>query len=195
MTEKRRIDIPAMSAVAFTVESGETIRICDTEGGQPGDLVAFNLHDLSERFSQSRTRVENRACRITTGHRLWTNALPPKVMFAITGDTAGNHDLLYTPCSRYALEKRFGVSRDGCQENLAKALAPWGISVSQIPDPLNLFFTVNVEADGTMSIGEHGSRAGDFVELRAEMDSLVAVSTCAVPAQGKANSGFTVQIG
>lgn len=194
MAKKRQIDIPPMSARAFTVEQGETVRIVDVEGGQPGDLVAFNLHDLSEHFSQSRTRVENHTCSVTTGHRLWTNTLPPKIMFTITEDSAGDHDLLYTPCCRYALETRFKLSRDGCHEHLAKALAPWNISLQEIPDPLNLFFSVNVESDGTLSIGKHRSLPGDYIELRAEMDCLAAISTCSVPLEEKSNSGFTIEI-
>lgn len=195
MNVLQHIEVDPMSAEAFTILRGQTIRIVDVAGGQPGDLVAFNLHDLSERFSQARTRVENRTCTVTTGHHLWTNTLPPRVMFTIIADTAGNHNLLYRPCCRYALETRFGVSRDGCQENLARALAPWGLSLLDIPDPLSVFFNVIVAADGTFSIGEQRSRPGDSIALRAEMDCLLAVSTCSVPREGKENSGFAVEVG
>ena len=194
MDDVKRIDIPPKSARAFTVAKGGTVRIIDVEGGQPGDFVAFNLHDPAERFSQSRTRVENRTVTITAGHALWTNVQPPRVMFTVVADTAGNHDLLYTPCCRYALQTRFGVTGDGCLENLVKALAPWGIAALDVPDPLNLFFSVNVDANGAMTIGDHGSRAGDSIELHAEIDCLVAISTCAVPVKGRQCSGYTVEI-
>lgn len=194
MPDTEHMTIPPMSARAFTIAKGKLLRVTDVQGGQPGDLVALNLHDRSECFSQSRTRVENRACRITVGHTLWTNVLPPRVMFTVTSDTAGNHDLLFTPCCRYALEKRFNVSRDGCREHPAEALAPWGISLRAVPDPLSLFFSVDLEPDGTMAIGEHGSRPGDCIELRAEMDCLVAVSTCSVPIAGRENSGYLADI-
>ena len=187
--------VPPMAARALTVARGQFLRIADVAGGQPGDLVAFAAADVSERFSQSRTRVENRTCRIAAGHQLWTDAMPPRVMFTVTASSPGTgHDLLYTPCCRYALEKRFGVVRDGCLEQLAAALAPWGIAMAQIPDPLNLFFSVTVAADGAIAIGEHRSRAGDVLELRAEMDALVAVSTCAVPIPGRTNSAFTLEV-
>jgi len=189
----RRITIPPASARAFSVARGETLRIIDVEGGQPGDLVAFNDRDLSEWFSQARTRVENRSVTVTAGHRLWSNAQPPAVMFTITEDTAGGHDLLYTPCCRYALEKRFHVSRDGCLENLVRALSPWGLTERNLPDPLNLFFHVGIAENGGMTILPAPSRAGDYVALGAEMDCLIAVAACAVP-RAKKNSGYLVQI-
>lgn len=194
MQVMQRIEVAPMSAEAFTVAEGQTLRIVDVAGGQPGDFVAFNRHDLAERFSQSRTRVENRTCTVTAGHQLWTNVLPPRVMFTITEDTAEGHDLLYTPCCRYALEARFGVSRDGCHENLARALGPWGLSLPDVPDPLNLFFNVTIAGDGRLTIGKHRSRPGDRVVLRAEMDCLVAVSTCSVPIEGKVSSGYTIEV-
>lgn len=188
------IEIPPMSARAFAAHTGERICVCDLEGGQPGDLVAFCLDDPAEHFSQARTRVENRSCRLTAGGRLWSNAMPPRIMLSVTDDTSGNHDLLYTPCSRWVLEQRFDVSRDGCLEHLADALSPWGIAVAAVPDPLNLFFHVGVDADGTMSILPHRSRAGAIIEFKAEVDCLLAVSTCAVPRADGPNTGYRIEV-
>ena len=191
----KRIEVAPTSAEALAVLRGQTVRIVDVAGGQPGDLVAFNQHDLSERFSQARTRVEERACKVTTGNQLWTNTQPPRAMLTIVEDAAGGHDLLYTPCCRYALEKRFGVSGDGCLEHLAGALAPWGLTAGDVPDPLNLFFDVRVGPGGAISIGEHRSSTGDSIVLRAEMDCLLAVSTCSVPKQAGPSTGFVIEVG
>ena len=193
MSDMKRLEIPPMSARAFELAAGRWLRIVDVVGGQPGDLVAFNPRNLSERFSQARTRVENGSVRVTTGCGLYSNVQPPRTLLTIVEDTAGRHDLLYSPCCRYALEKRFGVSRDGCLEHLAQALRPWGLAVGDIPDPLSLFFTVQLEPNGAMALGEHTSRPGDHVTFRAEMDCLVAVSTCSVPIAGRENSGYLIE--
>ena len=50
------------------------------------------------------------------------------------------------------------------------------------------------EAAGEIKIGEQASKPGDHIDLRAEMDSLVAVSTCSVPLAGRPNSAFQVRI-
>lgn len=188
------IPIPPRAARAFTVRAGQTVRIVDVAGGQPGDFVAFKMADLSVRFSQARTRVENRKIRVTAGDALWTNQAVPRIMFTIVSDTCGSHDLLYTPCCRYALEKRFDVCRDGCLENLIRALEPWDVSPRQLPDPLNLFFSVSVDQNGHMDIRDTTSSPGDFIELKAEVDCLAAVSTCAVPLPGRQNSAYEIRI-
>jgi len=40
MSVLETIDIPPMSARAFTLRAGHKVRVCDVEGGQPGDLAA-----------------------------------------------------------------------------------------------------------------------------------------------------------
>jgi uncharacterized protein YcgI (DUF1989 family) len=194
MGSQKRIEVPPMSACAFRVGAGSLLTIIDTAGKQPGDLVAFAEHDLGCTFSQARTRVENGRCRLTAGDRLWTNTFPPQVMLSIERDTYGRHDLLYTPCCRYALEKRFGVQRDGCLENLASALRPWEIAPRDVPDPLNLFFPVEVDDNGRMRVGKPDSPTGATVALRAEMDCIVAVSTCAAPIPDAPNTGYLIEI-
>lgn len=194
MSVCEEILVPPMSARAFAVKAGRTVRIVDVEGRQPGDLVAFKADDLSVKFSQARTRVENGCVCVAQGHALWTNTFPPQIMLTLTPETDGTHNLLYSPCCRYALGKRFGVSRDGCLEHLAQALKKWDVAPEAIPDPLSLFFRVSVDAAGRMAICDPDSKPGDRISLKAEMDCIVAVSTCSVPRPGKANSGYRVVI-
>ncbi len=186
--------VPPMSAKAFTLSVGQTVRIVDVQGGQPGDLVAFKSTDLAVKLSQARTRVENHRVAVTQGDQLWTNTFPPELMFTITSDTHGAHDLLYPPCCRYALEKRFGVSRDGCLENLTKALQAWKVKPHEIPDPLNLFFQVSVNDGGDMEVCQPTSKPGSSIDLQAEMDCLVAVATCSVPFPEKENSEYHIRV-
>jgi uncharacterized protein YcgI (DUF1989 family) len=72
------------SAEAVVLRVGELLRVIDAVGGQPGDWVAFNANNLAERFSQSRTRVENRVYRITPG------AHPVEQHSAPSGDVDGD---------------------------------------------------------------------------------------------------------
>src|SRR3989304_4171092 len=68
------------------------------------DLVAFNLHDLTDRFDQARTKVYNRKIFISTGDRLLTKA--NHFLLAIKEDTykEGAHDLQHGMCSRSRFE-------------------------------------------------------------------------------------------
>jgi uncharacterized protein YcgI (DUF1989 family) len=194
LVPKSTVIIPPKSAKALTIRQGEILRITDVKGRQPGDLIAFNLHDLTESFSQSCTRVENQTCFPTTSHDLWTGGGTRKVMFRIRGDTAGNHALLYAPCSCYVLGKRFNTSGIGCREHLMQALAPWSLPHRDLPDPLNLFLNVTMNADGAIALAPHSSDPGEHLELEAMMDCLVAISTCSVPQAGRENSEYYVEI-
>ena len=186
--------MPPKSSRAFTVASGQTVRITDTRGRQPGDLVAFKAADLGVKLSQARTRVESGRVAVTQGDSLWTNTFSPEVMLTITDDAFGAHDILYPPCCRYALEKRFDLSCNGCLENLTTALAAWEVQPHEIPEPLNLFFRVSVGAANDMAVHEPSSEAGSAIDLQAGMDCLLAVSTCAVPFPGTEPSEYHIQV-
>lgn len=180
-------EIAPASALAFTIGGGQSLRIVDVLGQQVGDFVAFNARNLKERFSSGRTRSENGKIRISVGDKLFSNDC--QVLFSITRDTCGVHDLLYPPCNRWVFENRYKIPpHDGCLENLGKALSSWGIDRLDIPDPFNIFEHSIVHVDGKLSILEPISKAGTFIELRAEMDCLVGISACAVDV-GRTNAG------
>lgn len=125
------------------------------------------------------------------------------VMFTIVKDTfhEGTHDLEKGMCSASLYTKwgdhlrprleRIGRPTDefpdhGCWENLTEALKPYHIPPEDIPSPFNIFQTMVI--DGKTGHMEHkGIRPvpGTFVELRAEMDCLVAVSACPETGLGK----------
>jgi len=156
-------------------------------GQQVADFIVFNRNDFREKLSTSRTRSENGTIRITKGHRLLSNR--NNVLFTILHDTCGVHDLLYPPCSRWVFEHRYKIlPHDGCLENLGGALAGYGLATDELPDPFNIFENSQVSSDWKMSIQDPVSKAGDYIELQAEMACLVAVSACAVDV-GHTNGG------
>ena len=101
-------------------------------------------------------------------------------MFTIRKDTVGVHDIVFCPCHSFVYEHVFGVGpRNGCFENLAAALAAAGISSDDLPDPVNIFMNTGIRENGELYVAATPSKQGDFIELTAEMDCLVAVSACA----------------
>jgi uncharacterized protein YcgI (DUF1989 family) len=77
-------------------------------------------------------------------------------------------------------ERVFGLpGKQGCREHLADALAGHGISLFQISDPLNVFMHTEIGEQQEMVILPPLSRAGDYLEMRAEMALIVGVSACA----------------
>ena len=100
-------------------------------------------------------------------------------MFTIVDDNVGTHDIMMSGCHSYVYEHVFKVGpRNGCLENLGTSLMPYGISKDDIPDPFDIFMDTGITETGELYIGKAPSTAGDYIDLRAEMDCLVAVSAC-----------------
>jgi hypothetical protein len=170
--------VKARSGIAFAVPGGARFRIVDVEGKQVSDLVVFLAGDLAERFSPGNTRKLNGALKIGKGGVLYSTRCRP--LLTITEDTVGEHDLLFSSCSPYDYRVRFGLTTPhaSCLAILAEVLAPHGISEAMIPDPLNVFQRTVITPGFRLETDEPLSRAGDYVELRAEQDCLVALTAC-----------------
>ena len=191
-------DLPPRTGWAGVVEPGQRLRIVEVDGGQIGDFVVFNANDLRERFDQGRTKANQGRIRITTGHVLYSKR--NNVLMSITEDRYGIHDMEYGMCSRWIFEsgkyRGFapgfepgggeGRPSFGCWEILTKALTPWGVPADDIPSPFNAFQTMHIDpATNELKIVPGQSRPGDYIEFRAEMRCLCALSAC--PCGGKSS--------
>jgi uncharacterized protein len=177
-----RIVVPPRTGRAFTVRQGQHLRIVLPDGPQVVDLDAFNLDDLAERFSSSESRRQ--AGHLSVGHQLLS--IPPwqRAMLVIVGDTVPSsprtrsHDLLYGRCSRRSRIERYSSDTPGCQENLAEAIAAYALTPMDVHDPFNVFMNTGVGPDDQLFFEPPSARAGDYLEMRAELNCLIAVSTC-----------------
>ena len=177
ITDPRNTIIPAKSGAAIHVRKGETLRVIDVEGHQVADFVCFNEHDHASFLSAGKTRMNAFKVRISTGDLLFSNR--NEVMFTITKDTVGAHDLLFPPCNRWLYDNVLDQpGNTGCLEILSGVLARHGIDEGAVPDPFNLFMKTHVEPDNELVIDLPDSGAGDHIELTAAMDCLVAVTAC-----------------
>jgi len=170
--------IAPRSGVAFTLRTGEVLRVTDPEGGQVADLLAFAAGDVGEALSNGRTFDYEETIRLGTGNKLWSNRSRP--MLEIVADTVGTHDFLLTPCSE-ATFRHFYADKPvhrGCFGNLAEALAPYGVGPDAIPVAFNLFMNVPVGEDGRVRVLPPTTKPGDHVELLALVDLVVGLTAC-----------------
>jgi uncharacterized protein YcgI (DUF1989 family) len=179
--------IPAKEYAAFTMRRGQTLRFVDIEGKQVPDLVCFNEGDLTEHLNMGNTLLLNKRRELRQGNVLYSVVCNP--MMTVAG-YSNEESYAYGPmCSEELNRIRYGVAGTrNCRDNFARALASYGFNQRQIPNAFVPFMRVEVEADGSMEIKEPTSRAGDFYDLRAEMDLLVAVSNC--PQERNPCNGF-----
>ncbi len=179
--------VPAKEYSAFTMRRGQTLRFVDIEGKQVPDLVCFNERDLTEHLNMGNSLLLNKRREFRQGDVLYSVLCNP--MMIIVG-YSNEESYAYGPmCSEELNRIRYGAAGTrNCRDNFAAALAPWGFNQRQIPNAFVPFMRVEVEPDGTMEIKEPTSRAGDFYDLKAEMDLLVAVSNC--PQERNPCNGF-----
>lgn len=187
-TEAHRI--PPQSGAGFRLRRGDVLIVSDPQGEQVADLMAFAEADHGEWLSSGRTFDYNETIYLTSGHVLYSNRSRP--MFTLLRDDVGRHDFLLTPCSTETFELLYppgtAEGHPSCLGNLVQAFAPHGIGPDQIPTTLNIFMNVLVDAQGRLKIGPPTSRAGQCLELRAEMDLVVGLTACS--AEGSNNGTF-----
>jgi uncharacterized protein YcgI (DUF1989 family) len=175
-----RLTIKPQTGIGFTLDRGKSIRVIDVEGQQVADLIAVSRSDPREILSTGATLDCNSSLRVEEGKHLYSNYYHE--MFMVVRDEVGMHDILYPACSLHMYRHQYGIFKEhpSCRANLACALAGYGITVDEIPNPFNIFMHTVISQHGRISVKEPLSKPGDFIELRADMELIVAISACSV---------------
>jgi uncharacterized protein len=169
--------VPAGGYWSGRVSRGAQVRLIDLEGCQAIDFLCYNAADPTDRYCAADTMKVAGSIYVGKGSRLYSDM--GNLLFTVTEDTCGRHDTVGGCCSRESNRLRYGVE-DGpnCRDNFLRGLAHFGMGKTDIVANINFFMSVPVQMDGGMAIAVGYSKPGDYVELRAEMDVLVAISNC-----------------
>ncbi len=171
--------IPARAPWSHVVMKGQTIRIIDLEGNQAVDCIVYNAADPAERYSSGDTITVQRNIFLGVGSVLMSNE--GNAMMTIIADTCGRHDTSGGACSCESNTLRYGFHtkhQHACVENFLYALGQHGLGKRDMTSNINWFMNVPVEADGALGIVDGISAPGKYLDLRAEMDTLVVISNC-----------------
>jgi uncharacterized protein YcgI (DUF1989 family) len=188
MTAPQMTRIAPQSGCSFKIKRGQVLRVIDPLGEQVSDLFAFDEHDHECWLSSGRSVDYASRIYLTTSDILYANNSKP--MFTIIEDTVGLHDFLLTPCSQEMFEILYKHKghHQSCFENLLNALKEHGISGYQISTTFNIFMIVKIDPLGKVTVGVPVSKAGDHIDLRAEMDMVCGLTACS--AEGSNNGRF-----
>jgi uncharacterized protein len=193
-TRVQSVVVPPRDGRAVRVAAGQTLRITCPDGPQVGDLNLWNADDLSERFFSGKTRALH-ATHITTGDRMWSSLPHLRPMATIIADSlgwygfdadgAGVHDVIGTRCDPYTNALLHGFDyHHCCHSNLTRALAgitglPLGQAEAHVHDVLNVFMCTGFTHDTHRYFMKASPvRAGDHLDLFAEIDLIAALSAC-----------------
>jgi uncharacterized protein len=126
--------------------------------------------------------------KLTQGHCLYSDM--GRIFCSITQDTVGWHDTVCGNSNRDLVAARWGEKsyqehRNDWTQNGHDAFlvesGKYGLGRRDLAANVNWFSKVSITGDGTMSFDPGNSRAGQFVDLRFEMDALVLLHTCPHP--------------
>ena len=170
------------------IPRGCVLRLTDVEGGANVSAVCYNADQPLERYNMPDTLKAQHTAFLTRGYALYSDM--GRILFSMIDDTCGWHD---TQCghsnaasvaAKYGSgtyqEKRNDFFRNA-RDNFLIELGKWGLGKRDLVPNLNFFSKVVTDDQGNLNWVPGHSAAGDYVDLRAEMNVLMVLNTCQHP--------------
>lgn len=170
------------------IKRGQVLRLTDVEGGACVSALLFNADFPAERYNMPDTLKAQHIARVTTGNVLYSDM--GRVLLSVIADTCGWHDTITGVESFEMSNAKYGAGdyqalrndwhRNG-RDNLLVEMAKYGLGKRDFGPNLNFFVKIGSDAEGKLSWVPENSKAGSFVELRSEMNTLVVLSNTPHP--------------
>jgi len=171
--------VPAGDGWIGEVPAGRRLRLVDLHGNQAADTLFYNAHDYEDRYSAVETIASQGNIYLTTGTKLLTQN--GNALMTIVEDTCGRHDTLGGACSQESNMVRYDIGKrymHACRQTFLKYAATYGLEKRDLAHNVNFFMNVPVTPEGKLTFEDGISEAGKYVELLANMDTLVLISNC-----------------
>ena len=180
--------VPGGGHTSFVLKRGQLLRITDLEGAANASLLLLNAAEKSERLNLPDSLKCQHTAKLTAGHCLYSDM--GRVLAAITADTCGWHDSFGGVLNAEEVQEKYGSGnyqqlrngffRNGV-DNLLVEMGKWNLNLQDLLMCLNLFSKVTVDSDGCFHFQPGNSKAGDYIELYAPMDTLVVLTALQHP--------------
>ncbi len=180
--------VPGGAHWSGVLRRGTSLRVIDTQGRANVAMLFYNYENLLERYNMADTLKGQHTAFLTAGNVCYSDM--GRVICSITADRCGWHDTIGGLSNAALVEAKYGAApyqehrneyhRNG-YDSLVNELGKYGLGKRDLTANLNLFSKVVVEEDGHMRFEPDHSSAGDYIDLRFEMDALVVLSTCQHP--------------
>lgn len=180
--------VPASAPWSHVLKRGTALRLTDIAGGANCGVMLYNWENLAERYNMPDTLKAQHIARLTAGYVLYSDM--GRILCSLTADSLGWHDAIggYSHAAQVLAqygEKTYQQARNDSHRNARDLflieLAKYGMSERDLVACVNLFSKVAVDDEGRLHWVPGHSATGAFVELRAEMNTLVILNTCPHP--------------
>ncbi|MBM3758968.1 MAG: urea carboxylase-associated family protein [Acidobacteria bacterium] len=172
------------ASFAHVLKRGTALRITDLDGGANVPATFFNFELFVERYNMPDTLKAQHTAHLTRGHCLYSDM--GRVLCSITQDSVGWHDPIGAHSTDESVKAKYGAHNyqefrndwyTSTRQNFMRELAKFGMNRRDLQGHINFFSKVQVDLQGMMHFIPGNSKAGDMVELRAEMNTLIILDT------------------
>jgi uncharacterized protein len=162
------------------LNQGEALRLVNSIGTSCVSLQAWNRADTSERLNHADTIKVQWAASLRKGRVILSDM--GRVLFSIVEDSSGAHDTLVAGSTAATNAAKYGAGAfRNTRDNFILAAGKFGLDSRDVHPCISFFAPVSVDAEGRFQWAADRRNANDFIDLRAEMDMLVALSNCPHP--------------
>ena len=174
-----REDVPFGWYTTLQLRRGEAVRIADGSGRSSVSVIGWRAADTSERLHCADTAKVQWSSALSKGRVILTDM--GRVFLSLIEDTSGAHDLLVGGSTPQSTLAAYGETTRNTQDNFLAAASKLGLGLRDIAACMTFFAPVAVDAEGRFVWNAARKKAGDFVDLRAEMDLMLVLSNGAPP--------------
>lgn len=161
------------------ITKGSGLRLVNTEAGHGISMLLWNAKDISERYNPADSIKVQWTARLTTGKLLLSDM--GRAMMSVTGDTCGIHDHVAGGSTPESNNRNFGHPARNAHENFILAAGKHGMGSRDVGPCVTFFAPVVTDNAGKFLWKGDALRPAQYVDLRAEMDLIVALSNTPHP--------------
>ncbi len=173
---------------SMRMRRGTSLRLIDTDGGANVGMLFYNPDNQLERYNAPDTLKCQHTFKLTKGNCLYSDM--GRIFCSIIDDSLGWHETICGNSTAAIVKHRWGEHtyqshRNDWYQNGNNSflieLAKYGLGKRDMAANVNFFSKVEVADSGELRYAPNHSKAGDYVTLRFEMDTLVVFHTCPHP--------------
>jgi uncharacterized protein len=181
-------DLSGGAMWSYGLKRQHTIRLTAVEDGANVGAMLYNLNHPLDRLNLPDTLKAQHTAKLTAGHVLMSDM--GHLLCSIPADTCGWHDPLGGHSMAPLVRAKYGLSsyqqernafHRNARDQFLIELGKWGLGKRDLVANINFFSKVTVNDDGKMNFVSGNSVAGNYVDLRAEMDALLVFNSCQHP--------------
>lgn len=180
--------VPGGGHWSYALPRGTTLRMTALEAGANLSIVLYSAREKLERYNMPDSLKAQHTAHYTRGHVLMSDM--GRAMASITADSLGWHDplglllddrLMTEKYGKHRYQEyRNGMYRSG-RSGLLIEIGKYGLAKRDLIAPVNFFSKVTVDDEGRFHFVPDHAKAGDQVDLRLDMDVILAFSTAPHP--------------